>query len=58
MRNFEYLDDEELEDPRQELVEKLIEYQKFKKLSALMEEREEQNEWSFERKKVQTRNTH
>ena len=47
------LDDEELEDPRQELVEKLIEYQKFKKLSALMEEREEQNEWSFERKKVQ-----
>ena len=47
------LDDEDLEDPRQELVEKLIEYQKFKKLSALMEEREDQNEWSFERKKVQ-----
>ena len=47
------LDDEDLEDPRQNLVEKLIEYQKFKKLSALMEEREDQNEWSFERKKVQ-----
>jgi segregation and condensation protein A len=47
------LDDGELEDPRQDLVEKLIEYQKFKKLSALMEEREDQNEWSFERKKVQ-----
>ena len=47
------LDDEDLDDPRQELVEKLIEYQKFKKLSALMEEREDQNEWSFERKKVQ-----
>ena len=39
------LDDEDLEDPRQNLVEKLIEYQKFKKLSALMEEREDQNEW-------------
>ena len=47
------LDDGELEDPRQELVDKLIEYQKFKKLSALMEEREDQNEWSFERKRVQ-----
>ena len=47
------LDDGELEDPRQDLVEKLIEYQKFKKLSALMEEREDQSEWSFERKKVQ-----
>ena len=46
-------DDEEFEDPRQELVEKLIEYQKFKKLSALMEEQEEANEWSFERRKIQ-----
>lgn len=46
-------DDEEIEDPRTELVEKLIEYQKFKKLSTLMEEQEEANEWSFERKKVQ-----
>ena len=33
---------EEIEDPRQELVDKLIEYQKFKKLSNLMEEKEEE----------------
>jgi len=46
-------DDEELEDPRQELVDKLIEYQKYKKLSVLMEEREDDNEWSVERKKIQ-----
>lgn len=47
------LDDEDLEDPRQELVDKLIEYQKYKKLSELMEEREDENEWSVERKKIQ-----
>lgn len=46
-------DDEEIEDPRQELVNKLIEYQKFKKLSELMEEKEESAEWSFERSKIQ-----
>ena len=46
-------DDEELEDPRQELVDKLIEYQKFKKLSVLMEEKEDESEWSFERKRIQ-----
>jgi segregation and condensation protein A len=46
------LDDED-DDPRQELVEKLIEYQKFKKLSALMEEKEKEAEWVFERKKLQ-----
>ena len=46
-------DDEEGEDPRQELVDKLIEYQKFKKLSELMEEKEESAEWSFERSKIQ-----
>lgn len=45
--------EEELEDPRQELVEKLIEYQKFKKLSALMEEKEDEADWSFERRKIQ-----
>ena len=33
---FNYEDDDD-EDPRQELVDKLIEYQKFKKLSSLME---------------------
>jgi segregation and condensation protein A len=46
-------DDDSMEDPRDELVEQLIEYQKFKKLSALMEEQEEQSEWSFERKKIE-----
>jgi len=46
-----YEDDEE--DPRQELVDRLIEYQKFKKLSALMEEQEDESEWNFERKKIE-----
>jgi segregation and condensation protein A len=45
--------DEDLIDPRQELVERLIEYQKFKKLSALMEEKEKEAEWVIERKKLQ-----
>jgi segregation and condensation protein A len=46
------IDDEE-EDPRQELVERLIEYQKFKKLSTLMEEKEKEAEWVIERKRLQ-----
>lgn len=46
-------DDEDIEDPRQELVDKLIEYQKYKKLSELMEEKESEAEWVFERKKMQ-----
>lgn len=46
-------DDEDIEDPRMELVNKLIEYQKFKKLSVLMEEKESEAEWFFERKKIQ-----
>ena len=46
-------DDEDEEDPRQELVDKLIEYQKFKKLTSLMEEQEDDSEWNFERKKIQ-----
>jgi len=41
------------EDPRQELVERLIEYQKYKKLSALMEEKEKEVEWVIERKRLQ-----
>jgi segregation and condensation protein A len=41
------------EDPRQELVDKLIEYQRFKKLSDLMEEKEKEAEWVMERKKIQ-----
>lgn len=46
-------DEDEIDDPRQELVDKLIEYQKFKKLSELMEEKENEAEWVFERKKIQ-----
>ena len=47
------LNSDDDEDPRQELVEKLIEYQKFKKLSELMEEKEREAEWVIERKKLQ-----
>ena len=47
------MEQEEIEDPRAELVEKLIEYQKYKKLTSLMEEKEEETEWFFERKKMQ-----
>lgn len=47
------LHDEDFDDPRQNLVEQLIEYQKYKKLSTLMEEREGESEWFFERKKFQ-----
>ena len=43
----------ELEDPRRELVEKLIEYQKYKKLSELISEKEEEVEWLLERKPSQ-----
>jgi segregation and condensation protein A len=45
--------DGEGEDPRAELVERLIEYQKYKKLSELMEDRERENEWVIERKRLQ-----
>ncbi|NLM00267.1 MAG: segregation/condensation protein A [Treponema sp.] len=45
--------DDDIEDPRQQLVDKLIEYQKFKALTDLMEEREDEAEWSFVRKKMQ-----
>ncbi|MHC6202957.1 segregation and condensation protein A [Breznakiellaceae bacterium SP9] len=45
--------DFEAEDPRADLVEKLIEYQKFKKLSELMEERERELEWIVERHPLQ-----
>lgn len=46
-------DDDEFEDPRQELVEKLIEYQKFKRLSELMADRERSVEWTLEPRKKQ-----
>jgi segregation and condensation protein A len=44
---------DELDDPRRELVEKLIEYQKYRKLSALMAEKEKETTWVIERKKRQ-----
>ncbi|MDR1238886.1 MAG: segregation/condensation protein A [Treponema sp.] len=50
---LELENDDDLIDPRQELVERLIEYQKFKKLSELMEEKEKEAEWVMERKKLQ-----
>ncbi|GMO41307.1 MAG: segregation/condensation protein A [Termitinemataceae bacterium] len=46
-------EDDEIDDPREELVEQLIEYQKYKKLSELMEEKEREAEWVVERKKLQ-----
>lgn len=48
------VDDEDIDNPRKELVDKLIEYQKFKKLSELMEQKEDEAEWVFERKKIQS----
>jgi segregation and condensation protein A len=45
--------EDDIDDPRQELVDKLIEYQRFKKLSELMEEKEKETEWVIERKKLQ-----
>ena len=47
------MDTEDEEDPRQELVQRLIEYQKYKKLSLLMEEKEKETEWIIERRKIQ-----
>ncbi|MDR0504072.1 MAG: segregation/condensation protein A [Treponema sp.] len=46
-------DDFDNEDPRAELVERLIEYQKYKKLSELMEEKEKENDWIIERRRLQ-----
>ena len=45
--------DEEIGDPRAELVEKLIEHQKYKKLSEMMADRENDAEWVIERKQGQ-----
>ena len=45
--------DDEMEDPRKELVEKLIEYQKFRKLSDLMADKEGEVEWIIERTRSQ-----
>jgi segregation and condensation protein A len=46
-------DGSDFEDPRAELVERLIDYQKYKKLSELMEEKEKENEWVIERRRLQ-----
>jgi len=46
-------EDGELTDPRQFLVERLIEYQRYKKLTDLMEEKEKEAEWAIERRKLQ-----
>jgi segregation and condensation protein A len=45
--------EEEIDDPRRELIERLIEYQKYKRLSELMERKEMEVEWSVERRKIQ-----
>jgi segregation and condensation protein A len=45
--------DDEFDDPRKELVEKLIEYQRFRKLSDLMADREGEVEWIIERTQSQ-----
>lgn len=45
--------DDEIEDPRKELVDKLIEYQRIKKLTDLMQDKEKESEWVIERKKKQ-----
>ncbi|MFP4362413.1 MAG: segregation and condensation protein A [Spirochaetia bacterium] len=47
------VDMEDIEDPRMELVEKLIEYQKFRKLSELMMEQEKAADLNLERTKDQ-----
>ena len=44
---------EETGDPRKELVESLIEYQKYKKISSLIAEKGHESEWVIERKKKQ-----
>jgi len=47
------MNDTDAEDPRADLVEHLIEYQRIKKLSGLMEEKEKENEWIIERRRLQ-----
>lgn len=47
------IDDIMIEDPRKEIVNQLIDYQKYKKLAVLMEEGKQDNEWFVEREKKQ-----
>ena len=46
-------DDELLDDPRSELVERLLEYQKYKRYSALLADSSRQSELFIQRKKAQ-----
>ncbi|HKK49310.1 MAG TPA: segregation/condensation protein A [Alkalispirochaeta sp.] len=46
-------DEEDYDDPRQELVDKLIEYQRYRKLSDMMSDREEELEYELERRSAQ-----
>lgn len=46
-------DGDEFGDPRQELVDKLIEYQKYRKLSELILERADELDYTVERKRTQ-----
>ena len=45
--------DDDFDDPRKELVDKLIEYQKFKKISELMFTKSTESEWVIDRTKKQ-----
>jgi len=45
-------DNNGFDDPRRTLVDQLIEYHRFKKLSELMEERQMEVEWFVERKSI------
>jgi len=45
--------DEEYEDPRKDLVQRLIEYQKYKKYAQLISDQNESTEWIISRKKNQ-----
>jgi segregation and condensation protein A len=45
--------DEDFEDPRRDLVERLIEYQKFKKYAELIADKESELDYFFSRKKAQ-----
>ncbi len=49
----EFEDDDDFEDPRRELVEQLIEYQRFKKLTDLMTDQQESAEWIIEPRQKQ-----
>lgn len=49
----QYNDEDDLDDPRQELVDRLIEYQKFRRLTELMSDQDKASEWVLEPRKKQ-----